>query len=75
MEIACSCPQWPGPHSHITPRVRVRLPSGVETTFTYETLTMNQWANVEVLEEIPAEIRPWVDWKQVAHDLMTTPTL
>lgn len=73
IEVACSCDQWPGPHSHIAPRVRVHLPSGKEPVLPAEVLDLNPQAHYEILERIPEEVRPWVDWKQVAHDQMVNP--
>ena len=70
--IACTCDQWPTPHQHAPPKAKVLLNNGNEVIIPKAWLELNEDTVVEILDEIPEEILPCVDWKQVAHDLMVS---
>ena len=68
----CSCGEWPTPHDHTSPMVRLLMPDGSEIKVPPDYREMNpRLAAAEVIEEIPSEIRPAIDWKQFARELMT----
>lgn len=71
--ICCTCGEWPIPHDHTTPMSRIRLPDG--KTVLVPTVVLHggtgQFGQYEVIEEIPSEIRPSIDWRAFARDIMT----